>query len=92
MPEKFPIIGGWNHFIAVEIPNGSIPWEMIAPHEKQAHLNHDQSLAGLARRGGLSYSEAIAVLEDRDWHSIPIMEAVDSLAKLVKEWKSTVDV
>ncbi len=42
---------------------GFIPWAMIAPHEPQALHNHgQQSLATLARRGGLSPSEAVAVL------------------------------
>lgn len=44
----------------------SIPWWIIAPHEKQAIKNHGgQTLERLAERGGLSPSEALAVLEDR---------------------------
>lgn len=46
-----------------------LPWDMIADHEKQAQNNHSQTLARLAERGGLSASEAVAVLEDRGyWH------------------------
>lgn len=45
----------------------SIPWEMIAPCEPRALRNHDQSLAVLARRGGLSPDEALMVLDDRSW-------------------------
>lgn len=51
---RFPIMGG-----------PSIPWSLIAPHERQAQANHDQSLETLAARGGLSPIEAVAVLHDR---------------------------
>ena len=50
---RFPIMGG-----------PSIPWRMIAPHDGQAKINHDQTLERLAERGGLSPEEAIAVLDD----------------------------
>lgn len=54
MTRWFPIIGG-----------PAIPWSMIAPHERQARENHDQSLERLAQRGGLGPYEACLVLEDR---------------------------
>ena len=45
---------------------GSIPWDMIAPHEAQARTNHcGQSLEQLASLSGLSAKEALAVLENR---------------------------
>jgi hypothetical protein len=50
----FPIMGG-----------PAIPWRLLAPHERQAEINHSQSLATLASRGGLSPDEALAVLADR---------------------------
>jgi len=53
---RFPIMGG-----------PSIPWRVIAPHEAQARINHDQSLERLAQRGGLSPAEAHFVLADRKW-------------------------
>jgi len=44
----------------------SIAWELVAPHEAQAKLNHgDQDLETLARRGGLHPGELIDVLHDR---------------------------
>jgi hypothetical protein len=43
----------------------TIPWALIAPHEKQAQRNHYQTLERLAERGGLSAREALAVIEDR---------------------------
>lgn len=60
-----------------------IPWDLIAPHEAQAESNHSQSLARLNSRGGLSPSEAVAVLEDRQWKSMPVDEAEDRLEEIV---------
>ena len=52
-----------------------IPWSMIAPKEIQAKRNHDmQNLEKLARRGGLSPCEAVAVLEGRSWRHDPNAE------------------
>ena len=44
----------------------SIPWAMIAPHEAQVQLNHDQSLERLAERGGLSACEALCAMKGTD--------------------------
>lgn len=45
-----------------------VPWAALVSHERQAQRNHGgQSLATLASRGGLSASELVAVLEDRNW-------------------------
>ncbi len=76
--KRFPIMGG-----------PSIPWEMLAPHERQALDNHDQSLATLASRGGLSPSEAIFVLDDKRWravHDIPEVAALADLKARLKAW------
>jgi hypothetical protein len=47
----------------------AIPWAAIAPHERQAQINHGQSLERLAQRGGLSPAEAVWVMEGRRWGS-----------------------
>ncbi len=67
----------------VEQPT-SIPWDLIGPHERQADLNHGQSLRELARRGGLSVTEALAVVMDRPWQRIPVAECVEKLDHLVE--------
>ena len=48
-------------------PQEYIPYNIIAPHEAQAMRNHDQSLQRLAERGGLDWSEILAVLKDKTW-------------------------
>lgn len=46
----------------------SVPWELVAPHARQAERNHGgQSLADLARRGGLDPVELLAVLDGRPY-------------------------
>lgn len=66
-----------------------IPFALIAPHEKQAHTNHYQSLDKLASRGGLSACEALAILEDRRWHAMPdSLEAQRLLINKVREWRA----
>lgn len=62
-----------------------VPWHILAPHEAQAHKNHSQSLETLARRGGLSPSEMLAILEDRRFRDpyIPDTEAIPRINSLV---------
>lgn len=62
----------------------SVPWVMVAPHAKQAEYNHSQTLEGLAQRGGLSPDELIAVLEDRKWYRMPMLEANDKLKSYIE--------
>jgi hypothetical protein len=62
-----------------------IPWRLIAPHEAQAQLNHHQSLETLAKRGGLTCAEAVAVLENREWKPMEYKNARARLLGLVGE-------
>lgn len=47
--------------------NEFIPWEIIETHREQAIKNHGQTLERLAERGGLSYRELYAVLNDKEY-------------------------
>lgn len=79
MDEEFPILKS----------NGvTIPWKSIAPHEKQALINHGQSLEKLASRGGLSWCEALAVLQDSKFIAMPEEEAKEKVLALLpnQEW------
>ncbi len=44
-----------------------IPYNIIARHETQAIRNHGQTLQKLAERGGLDWTEALAILNDKTW-------------------------
>lgn len=70
-PATFPIMGCARRVgCGCEYQTFRIPWTAIAPHEQQAQKNHGQSLARLAERGGLSWNEALAVLEDRAYSPV----------------------
>ena len=48
-------------------PQAYILYNIIAPHEAQAIRNHSQTLQRLAERGGLDWTEVLAVLNDKTW-------------------------
>ena len=60
-----------------------IPWDVIAPHARQAKANHGQTLERLRQRGGLSPCEAVAILEDRPWTRMDLTTAFERLAELI---------
>lgn len=61
-----------------------LPWRILRPHARQAELNHGQTLERLMERGGLSVSEMLAVLEDRPWHPIDDVKAIDRITEIVR--------
>ena len=65
-----------------------LPWAMIAPHERQALCNHDQTLKRLAERGGLDCTEALAVLDDKPYPLYAVNNGSDNarLAGMVLDW------
>lgn len=74
----FPILSG----------QGSIPWGFIAAHEARAYKNHGQTLARLAERGGLSFDEALAIVEDRPFALLGPGESKAALATLIETWRA----
>lgn len=72
----FPILGSK--------PRVSIPWGCIAPHARQADLNHYQTLERLAERGGLSWHEALAVLTDRKWEAVKSVPQEEAQRQVVE--------
>lgn len=80
MKDRFKVLG----------TNLSIPWVVIIPHEKQAIYNHGQDLETLNRRGGLCWSEMIAVLEDREWTRIDENIARRKVEEVVRKSVCTV--
>jgi len=75
---RFPVL---NSLKNPDIPT-SVPWWLVAPHERQAMRNHGgQTLARLAERGGLSPLELYKIVHDQGF-SWPTKE--DEAAAL--EW------
>lgn len=80
--KQFPVLFGHGFFREECEREGVpefVPWAMLEPHEKQAGINHGQSLQRLAERGGLSVCEMVAVLEDRGWRKMSVKEAMHRL-------------
>ena len=77
----------WLQTIGIHPPNlpkiDDLPWAIIEPYESRAQANHGQSLKTLRSRGGLSVSEAVAILEDRPWSPLPVTLALARLAAYV---------
>lgn len=69
-----------------------VPWGLVASHEGQAKANHYQTLERLNERGGLSYCEMLAVLEDRAYSHMPIHIARDQVFALVAKFNGLVTV
>ena len=63
----------------------AILWRKVAPHAGQARKNHYQTLERLAVRGGLSWCELLAVLEDRPWKSMDDREAICGVMAIVQK-------
>ncbi len=61
----------------------SIPWRLL--DDGWAQRNHRQSLEGLAQRGGLSASEALANLERRPLDRVSNDQSATKLVQLVKD-------
>lgn len=66
-----------------------VEWDFVWPHRMQAMKNHTQTLERLAERGGLSFSELLAVLEDRPYSQIDEEEAMWKVEELLLEWKES---
>ncbi|MBX4259769.1 hypothetical protein KTC96_24905 (plasmid) [Clostridium estertheticum] len=76
METKFPILGSK--------PKEYIPLDVINLHEKQAFRNHTQTLKRLAERGGLSWVEALFVLEDKDYDFQTKLTETDARVKVLE--------
>jgi hypothetical protein len=70
----------------------NIPWEVIAPHERQAIRNHGQSLEVLASRGGLGVGEAIDIIEGRRWGTTNVGRAAEvKLINMVRDFRASIE-
>lgn len=66
------------------------PMEMFTPHEQRAKLNHvGQSCQTLANRGGVSADEAVAILENRKWTMMSVVDAYRRLNELFEAAAAT---
>jgi len=73
MAKLFPIIRPSRIHPCTKVP-AFIRWDAL--NEEQAQINHGQSLAMLASRGGLAPCEAVAIIEHRRWQKMRIDDAL----------------
>ena len=87
--KRFPVLLGDQWSIWQGVPD-SIPWEAISTHERQARINHGQSLDVLAKRGGLSPYELLAVMFDQPFWRCMLPEpttVIDKLKEKIAEFE-----
>lgn len=69
-----------------------VPLAMLLPHAEQAGINHGQTLQRLAERGGFSWCEAAAVLQNRRWEPMDQVVArgyvLERVAMFHRTWGS----
>lgn len=71
-PDRFPILMGMPRPGQRQL---TVPLAYVLEHERQAQANHGQTVARLKERGGLSWCELSAVLDDRKWSRMDTDEA-----------------
>jgi hypothetical protein len=80
----FPILDLTKEQISLGCPR-FVPIHVVVEHERQANINHQQSVSRLAQRGGLTIVELSAVLNDEKWHPLSDVEAIASILKHIKQ-------
>lgn len=78
---NYPILGS---------KGASIDWQLVVDHGGQAYKNHRQSVERLAERGGLSWVELYAVLNNQQWQKIDENEAIIACRSIEAKYLSAV--
>lgn len=65
--KKFPVLGS----------STTVDFQLVADHGKQAKTNHSQTVERLAERGGLSWEELHAVLNNQAFRKIDRNTAIE---------------
>lgn len=73
---EFPILGSK--------PKECIPLNVIKLHEKQAIINHAQTLEQLASRGGLSWVETLFVLKNEPYNYKTQLSEISARTKVLQ--------
>lgn len=69
-------------------PKLTVPLALVLECERQAQINHGQSVARLKERGGLSWCELAAVLDGRRWEAMKLDAAHESAMRRVLSWQA----
>jgi hypothetical protein len=63
----------------------AVPWHVLEERRRRVLRNHGDTPGGLAWRGGLSWCELVAIVEDRPWRPMPAREAYERFRHLTLE-------
>jgi hypothetical protein len=92
-PTTFKVMWPWNREEVALLKRlgcpRRVPWALVAPHERQAVRNHEQTLERLNQRGGLDPCELVAVLEGKGLRTVVganMEESVLRLLSLLDAW------
>jgi hypothetical protein len=85
---KFPVLQSYRFWLEFPDCPRWVDWTILEPNEKQAVVNHSQSLEKLASRGGLSPHEIYAIMHEMKVAQITDQEAVDYLCSLTNMERS----
>lgn len=73
----FPVLGS---------QGAKVDWQFVADHGKQAQRNHYQTVERLAQRGGLSWCELAAVIENREYKNMDTNDAIVAVRSAEAEY------
>lgn len=76
LARRYPILGSK--------PRHTVPAFVVEAHEAQCQRNHYQTTARCAERGGLSWCELAAVLEDRPFRNMATDVAIERCMQIVE--------
>lgn len=88
----FPILYGYSEQRQAQQRNWprTVSLALLAPHERQARINHKRTLRWLAEFGGLTPVEILAVLTDRDYRDVEgftVEQALAGIADRQRTWE-----
>ncbi len=90
--KEFPILQWWKsreEYRSYEAPFTSVPWGLIDAHSLQCLHLHDQTPTILAERGGLDPAEMLAVIHERRFEPMDLVQAFNELGQIIEEWKAS---
>lgn len=75
------------HFPIIDNDLTSVPFALMIRHGAAALVNHGQTLAQLASKGGVGPAEAVAIIEDRRYMPMPLHVAREQLREYARQFE-----
>jgi hypothetical protein len=63
----------------------AVAWDVLDERRRRVLRDHGDSPDGQAERGGLSWCELVAIVEDRPWRPMPARAAYERFRRLTLE-------